>query len=313
MRNEVTLLARNNQRRFGHFSPRNRFHFRRWPWQLHMILGLLLGVPLGGPLPARADEVPYIQTPANVVDAMLRIAEVGPQDYVIDLGSGDGRIVIAAAKRFQARGLGIELDRWLVAESRANAVREGVSGKAQFLHQDIFLADIRAATVLTMYLLPEVNLELRPRILSGLRPGTRVVSHDWDMGDWEPDRRLVIEAPDKTIGLKKESTVYLWIVPERIAGFWQGVLAGPGGDEPVVVEFAQRFQNASATVWLRRWTLAGSGRIRGDSMSLSLELTPWMPGSKPLHFTLHLAGDRLEGEAPDGNQQYVLRAMRLVH
>jgi len=312
MRDGVTLLARNNQRRFGHFSPRNRFHFRRRRWQLHMVLGLLLGIPLGGPPPAGGDEVPYIQTPANVVDAMLRIAEVGPQDYVIDLGSGDGRIVIAAAKRFQARGLGIELDRWLVAESRANAVREGVSGKVQFLHQDIFLADFRAATVLTMYLLPEVNLELRPRILFELRPGTRVVSHDWDMGDWEPDRRLVIAAPDKTIGRTKESTVYLWIVPARIAGFWRGVLAGPGGDEPVVVEFNQRFQSASARVWLRRWTLAGGGHIRGDSMSLSLDRSPWMPGTKPLHFTLHLAGDRLGGEAADGNQQYALRATRVV-
>ena len=312
MRDGVTLLARNNQRRSGHVSPRSRFPFRRCRCQLHLILGLLLGLPLGGPPPARADEVPYIQTPGNVVDAMLNLAEVRPQDYVIDLGSGDGRIVIAAAKRFQARGLGIELDRWLVAESRANAVREGVSGKVQFLHQDIFLADFRAATVLTMYLLPEVNLELRPRILFELRPGTRVVSHDWDMGDWEPDRRLVIEAPDKTIGLTKESTVYLWIVPARIAGFWRGVLAGPGGDEPVVVEFNQRSQNASATVWLRRWTLAGSGHIRGDSMSLSLERSTWMPGSKPLHFTLHLAGGRLEGEAADDNQKYVLRATRLV-
>jgi hypothetical protein len=149
---------------------------------LQMILGfLLLGIPLGGPAPAHADEVPYIQTPTNVVDAMLTIAEVGPQDYVI--GSGDGRIVIAAAKRYQARGLGIDLDDWLIAESRASAVREGVSSKVEFLHQDIFLADFRAATVLTMYLLPEVNLELRPRILFELTPGTRVVSHDWDMGD----------------------------------------------------------------------------------------------------------------------------------
>lgn len=243
---------------------------------------------------------------------MLAIAEVGPQDYVIDLGSGDGRIVIAAAKRFQARGLGIELDRWLVAESRANAAREGVSSRVQFHHQDIFLADFRAATVLTMYLLPEVNLELRPRILFELRPGTRVVSHDWDMGDWQPDRRLVIEAPDKTIGLKKESTVYLWIVPARIAGYWRGVLAGPGGEEPVVVEFAQRFQNASTTVWLRHWTLTGSGRIRGDSLSLSIERSTWMPGSEPLQFTLHLAGNHLAGEAADGNQRYVLRASRFV-
>ena len=280
---------------------------------VRMVLGLLLlGISLDGPAPAHADEVPYIQTPANVVDAMLAIAEVGPQDYVIDLGSGDGRIVIAAAKRYQARGLGIDLDNWLIAESRANAAREGVSSKVEFLHQDIFLADFRAATVLTMYLLPEVNLELRPRILFELTPGTRVVSHDWDMGDWEPDRRLVVEAPEKTIGLKKESAVYLWIVPARVAGYWRGVLAGPGGEESVVIEFAQRFQNASANVWLRRWTLAGSGRIRGDNISLSLHRSTWMPGSKPLSFSLRVDDGRLEGEALDGEQRYVLRATRLV-
>lgn len=280
---------------------------------VHLVLGLLLlGISPGGPAPAGADEVPYIQTPTNVVDAMLAIAEVGPQDYVIDLGSGDGRIVIAAAKRYQARGLGIDLDDWLIAESRVSAAREGVSSKVEFLHQDIFLADFRAATVLTMYLLPEVNLKLRPRILFELTPGTRVVSHDWDMGDWEPDCRLVVEAPEKTIGLKKESAVYLWIVPARVAGYWRGVLAGPGGEESVVIEFAQRFQNASANVWLRRWTLAGSGRIRGDNIFLSLHRSTWMPGSKPLSFTLRVADGRLEGEALDGEQRYVLRATRLV-
>jgi SAM-dependent methyltransferase len=280
---------------------------------LRMILGLLLlGIPIGGPALVHADEVPYIQTPTNVVDAMLAIAEVGPQDYVVDLGSGDGRIVIAAAKRYQARGLGIDLDGWLIAESRVNAAREGVSEKVEFRHQDIFLADFRAATVVTMYLLPEVNLELRPRILFESQPGTRVVSHDWDMGDWGPDRRLVVEAPDKAVGPENESTVYLWIVPARIAGYWRGVLAGPGGEEAVVIEFAQRFQNATAHVWLRRWTLEGDGRIRGDRISLSLQRSTWMPGSAPLNFTLRVAEGRLEGEAADGDQRYILRATRLV-
>ncbi len=273
---------------------------------------LLLAVPPAWPGFVRADEVPYVQTPANVVDAMLSIAGVEPRDFVVDLGSGDGRIVIAAAKRFQARGLGIDYDPWLIAESRANAAREGVSDRVEFLCQDIFLVDFREATVVTMYLLPEVNLELRPRILSELRPGTRVVSHDWDMEDWEPDRRLVVEAPDKTIGLKKESTIFLWIVPARVAGSWRGTLAGPGGEEAVVIEFVQRFQHASARMWLRRWNLAGSGRIRGDSLSLSLEGSPWMPEAKPLRFRLRIIGDRLEGEAVDGDQRYSLRAMRLV-
>jgi len=273
--------------------------------------GLLCGAVIGAPVLAPADEVPYIQTPGNVVDAMLAIAGVGPKDYVVDLGSGDGRIVIAAAKRYHARGLGIVYDRTLIAESRANAAREGVSDSARFLQQDIFLADFRDATVVTMYLLPEVNLEIRPLILFGLRPGTRVVSHDWDMGDWEPDRRVVVAAPEKIVGLKKESTIYLWVVPARVAGYWRGTLTGPGGEESVVIEFAQRFQNASANVWLRRWNLTGTAHLQGSRLSLSLDPSPWIPDSAPLRFMLQVADGRLEGEALDRDTRYTLRATRL--
>ena len=273
---------------------------------------LVLAVSLLGLPPAHADEVPYVPTPANVVDAMLSIAKVGPQDYVIDLGSGDGRIVIEAAKRYQAHGLGIEYDRTLIARSRVSAAREGVSDKAKFLRQDIFAADFRQATVLTMYLLPEVNLALRPRILFGLRPGTRVVSHDWDMADWEPDRRLVLETPGKTVWPTQESTVYLWVVPARIAGYWRGTLSGPQGEEPVVIEFLQQFQTTSASMWLRSWTLPGSGRIHGDRVSLDLDRSSWTPGSPPLHFTLRVGKGRIQGEAVDGSQRYLLRARRVV-
>lgn len=279
---------------------------------IRAILGaLLFGAAVGAPVLVTADEVPYIQTPSNVVDAMLAIAGVGPKDYLVDLGSGDGRIVIAAAKQYGARGLGIDYDQTLIAESRANAALAGVSDKVRFLQQDIFLADFRDATVVTMYLLPEVNLEIRPRILFGLRPGTRVVSHDWDMGEWESDRRVVVPAPEKIVGLKKESTIHLWVVPARVAGYWRGTLTGPGGEESVVIEFGQRFQNASATVWLRRWNLHGTARLQGDRLSLSLDRGSWMPDSGPLRFTLQVANGRLEGGAIDGNERYALRAARL--
>jgi len=279
---------------------------------IRVVLGALLcGAVIAAPVCASADEVPYIQTPSNVVDAMLAIADVGPKDFVVDLGSGDGRIVIAAAKQYGARGLGIDYDPTLIAESRANAALAGVSDRVRFLQQDIFLADFRDATVVTMYLLPEVNLEIRPQVLFGLRPGTRVVSHDWDMGEWEPDRRMVVPAPEKIVGLKKESTIHLWVVPARVAGYWRGTLTGPGGEESVVIEFAQRFQNASANVWLRRWNLAGVARLQGDRLSLSLDRAPWMPDSGPLRFTLQVADGRLEGEAIDGNERFTLRATRL--
>ncbi|MBP2675371.1 MAG: hypothetical protein H6Q84_2211 [Deltaproteobacteria bacterium] len=277
----------------------------------HMIM-VLLGIALGMPATADADEVPYVTTPTGVVDAMLSIAGVGDKDQLFDLGSGDGRIVIAAAKQFHARAVGIEYDGTLIALSRESAAREGVSDRVEFLQQDIFDSNFRNATVLTMYLLPEVNLDLRPRILFELRPGTRVVSHDWDMGDWEPDERRVIPTYEKTVWPLTESRVYLWIVPARVAGYWRGTLVGPDGEEPVVIEFAQRFQKASANVWLRRWTLAGSGRIRGNSVSLRLDRSSWKPGSAPLQFTLRVDEGRIEGEALDGRERHFLRANRVV-
>ena len=278
---------------------------------LQMIM-VMFGIALGMPATAHADEVPYVTTPTAVVDAMLSIAGVGDKDYLFDLGSGDGRIVIAAAKQFHARAVGIEYDGTLVAQSRESAAREGVSDRVEFLQQDIFASDFRNATVLTMYLLPEVNLDLRPRILFELRPGTRVVSHDWDMGDWEPDDRRVIPTPGKTVWPLTESRVYLWIVPARVAGYWRGTLAGPDGEEPVVIEFAQRYQKASANVWLRRWTLAGNGRIRGNSVSVLLDRSSWKPGAAPLHFTLRVEGGRIDGEALDGRERFLLRASRVT-
>ncbi|MBE0569409.1 MAG: class I SAM-dependent methyltransferase [Deltaproteobacteria bacterium] len=272
----------------------------------------LLVFALSVPPPAHADEVPYVTTPDNVVDAMLSIAGVGAQDNLVDLGSGDGRIVITAAKKHGAHGVGIEYDKELVAQSRATAKRAGVADKAKFLKQDIFTSDIRKATVVTMYLLPEINLDLRPRILFELRPGTRVVSHDWNMGDWDPDDRRVIPTPGKTVYPLGQSTVYLWIVPARIAGFWRGTLSGPDGEEPVVIEFAQRYQEASATLWLKRWTMAGSGRIRGNGVSLNIDRSSWKEGSALLQFTLRVAKGRLEGEATDGQDRFVLKARRVA-
>ena len=161
--------------------------------------------------------MPFITTPDNITVAMLEIAGVDKRDHVIDLGSGDGRIVITAARRFGARGLGIEIVPDLVRQSRANAQKAGVADRAKFEEMDLFKADLSAATVVTMYLLPEVNLQLRPRLLC-LKPGTRIVSHDWDMGDWAPEKVLTLPAPDKVIGLRKESKVYLWRVPPRPPG-----------------------------------------------------------------------------------------------
>ncbi len=153
-------------------------------------------------------EVPDVRTPPEVVTEILRLARVGPDDVVYDLGSGDGRIVIAAARDFGARGVGIELDPDLVAESLRNARRARVADRTRFLQQDIFEADISEATVVTLYLSPEVNLRLRPKLLA-LPPGSRIVSHDFPIGDWKPERMVNFKGPERTHVLS------LWIVPLR--------------------------------------------------------------------------------------------------
>jgi hypothetical protein len=269
-------------------------------------------VLLAGPALAAGDEVPYVQSAAGVVDTMLSVARVGPGDFVVDLGSGDGRIVITAAKRYGARGMGIEYDPKLVEESRASADREGVSDRVSFLREDIFDADFSRASVVTMYLLPDVNVQLRSRLLYELMPGTRVVSHDFDMAEWEPERSVTVPVPDKTVGPRKESTIYLWTVPARVAGHWRGTLTGPQGEEPVLIEFEQLFQKVRATLWLRRSTLGGSGSLQGRAISLALRRSDTF-GAQPLQFSLTVADGRLQGEATDGEHHFVLYATRLIN
>jgi SAM-dependent methyltransferase len=154
-------------------------------------------------------EVPDVRTPPEVVTEILRLARVGPDDVVYDLGSGDGRIVIAAARDFGARGVGVELDPGLVVESAKNARRARVAGRTQFFLQNIFDADITEATVVTLYLSPDLNLRLRPKLLAQLKPGSRIVSHDFPIGDWQPARVVSFKGPERTHVLS------LWIVPPR--------------------------------------------------------------------------------------------------
>ena len=159
----------------------------------------------------RTPDVPYVPTPERIVDEMLKLANVGRKDVLYDLGSGDGRIVITAAKRFGTRGVGIEIDPVRIREARDNAKAAGVENLVKFVEGDIFEAPIRAATVVTMYLLPDVNMKLRPRLLSELRPGTRIVSHNYDLGDWKPRRQVRLSVD----GTSHE--VFFWVVPPRAA------------------------------------------------------------------------------------------------
>jgi SAM-dependent methyltransferase len=160
------------------------------------------------PAPQREvkKDVPYVPTPESVVDEMLRMAGVGQGDVVYDLGCGDGRLVITAVKKFGARrGVGVDIDPQRIRESNENARGAGVTDRVEFREQDLFQTDFKEATVVTLYLLPEVNLRLRPRLLDELRPGTRIVSHAFDMGDWVPEKTAQVEG----------RTIYFWTVPAK--------------------------------------------------------------------------------------------------
>jgi len=211
------------------------------------------------PRPAFAQQrfdVPYVPTRQVVVDEMLRLAGVGPGDFLIDLGSGDGRIVITAAREFGIRALGLDIDPQRVAEARDNAVKAGVADRVEFRQENIFNADFSRASVVTLYLLPAVNLRLRPKLLDELRPGTRVVSHDFHMDDWEPDRTLVVG-----------KTLYLWTIPAQVTGTWTVTVGGRRFD----LALRQRFQKLEGFARIgERRALLWEGRLEGERVAFTL-------------------------------------------
>ena len=173
---------------------------------------------------------PYVPTPQIVVDQMLRMANVGPQDFVVDLGSGDGVIVLTAATQHKARGFGVDIDPVLVRQSNAEAKKLGIDDRVSFQVQDVFKTDLSRASVITLYLLPSMMVNLRPKVYMEARPGTRVVSHDYSFDDWRPDDQVVLDVPEKEkINGIPRATIYLWIVPAKVSGKWQ--LQIDGGEE----------------------------------------------------------------------------------
>jgi SAM-dependent methyltransferase len=165
---------------------------------------------LGASAQQRKPDVHYVPTPEEVVEKMLELANVGKDDVVYDLGCGDGRIVITAAKKYGARGVGVDIDPERIKESNENAQKAGVTDRVKFIQQDLFEIDFSEATVVTLYLLPALNLKLRPKLLRDLKPGSRIVSHAFDMGDWKPDK--VVTVPGD-IDSEVERTIYFWVVP----------------------------------------------------------------------------------------------------
>jgi SAM-dependent methyltransferase len=247
-------------------------------------VALLTAAPVSAEL-----DVPYVPTPQVVVDEMLRVARVGPQDFVMDLGSGDGRILIDAARKFGARGVGVELDDDLLAQSIENAQTAGVDDRVRFRKEDLFKADLSPATVVTMYLVPRVNERLRPRLLA-LKPGTRIVSHDFDLQDWRPDEKHTIR-----------KNIFLWIVPAQVAGRWHARLALPGGAREVDFELKQHHQDIDGVAHadgriISLWEMSLSGeRVRFvmvDDRDREHEAS--------LYFEARVQGDVMEGEVRRG-------------
>ncbi len=234
-------------------------------------------------------DVVWIPTPDELVTRMLRLAQVTSKDYVVDLGAGDGKIVIAAAKAFNARGLGLEYDPKLVEHAQRNAREAGVSDKAQFRQADIFATDFSTADVVTMYLLPQLNLKLRPTLLA-MKPGTRLVSHQFTMGDWRPDETSWVQ----------HRPAFLWIVPANVGGKWRASWqeGGAAADAQLAVE--QVFQEVKGGIEFGPIrTSMRSPRLQGTQLQFSFT----DERGNVREVTATAAGDRLQGvvSGPDGS------------
>jgi hypothetical protein len=206
--------------------------------------------------PSRTPDVVFVPTPHRVVDQMLAVARVDKGDVLYDLGSGDGRIVVAAAKRFGIRAVGIDIDPKRIEESWANADTAGVRALVDFRNADLFTTDLRPATVVTLYLLPALNVRLRPKLFEELKPGARIVSHSFDMGDWKADSTLAVDA----------RIVYYWVMPANVSGRWRIMMEGRG----IMVHFDQKYQQiVSSREATNQWTVQFPV-VRGDRVSFSL-------------------------------------------
>ena len=235
--------------------------------------------------PAEADDAhvraPFITTPGAVVERMLQLAGTQPGDVVMDLGSGDGRIVIAAAQKFGARGIGIELNRALVEQSRRNAELAKVADRVSFVQGDVLTADLAPASVVTVYLLPGLLDKLEPRFIHELQPGTRIVAHAFGMAGWKPDRTETLRIAEPHPGQGPESRLHLWVVPAEVRGAWRG--------HGRAVRIEQNYQQIEVEG-------ASLARLSGREISWQ-----WPDG----RFSARVEGDRMSGEliTPDGRTQ----------
>lgn len=256
-----------------------------------VLFALMFAVHAGNARAQEVDAGPYVPTPQYIVDRMLQMAGVGGNDYVIDLGSGDGRIVITAAKRFGARGLGVDISEKLVDLAVTNAHKEQVAERAKFVRQDAFKTDIREASVLTLYLLPRFVLELRPKILAELKPGSRIVSHDYNLGDWTSDNAITFDSPEKqVINGASQTSLFFYIVPAHVAGTWQITLPEGLAERNAQVVFQQSYQKISGSTADTRGRPLKHASLSGERIELILPV-----GNRELLLNGRVSGERMEG------------------
>jgi SAM-dependent methyltransferase len=210
-------------------------------------------------------DVPYVPTPYKVVHEMLKMANVNKNDYLYDLGCGDGRIVITAVKNTGCRGVGIDIDPLRIEESINNAEKEGVTDRVEFFQKDLFEADFSKATVVTLYLLQTINLELRPKILRVLKPGTRIVSHDFSMKDWAADKFAEVKMERRT------HSIYFWIVPANVSGTWKWSSPDGSENDRYVLELDQKFQKINGVLYVNGSPLSiERGELIGDKLRFTV-------------------------------------------
>jgi SAM-dependent methyltransferase len=229
-------------------------------------------------------DVPYVPTPEPVVDKMIELAKVTPEDIAYDFGCGDGRLVIAAVKAGAKRGLGVDIDPERIKEANENAKAAGVTDKVEFKEADLFTMDFKDATVLTMYLLPSVNMKLRPKILDEMKPGSRIVSHAFDMEDWEPEQEVTVEPGGQT--------VYMWTVPAKVEGAWDVKIKNGQGEQQATLNLKQDINKVSGTAKIgEKEAQIADAKLVGDQLTFALSDQP------DVKYTCKIDGSNISGTA----------------
>ncbi len=278
--------------------------FRRREWLIMLATGVFLSWSAGC-AEKRDTDVEFVATPQPVVAEMLKTAAVTKDDVVYDLGCGDGRIVITAAKMLGARGVGIDLDAALIGLARKHAEQEGVADRVKFVQGDMFKTDLAEATVVSLYLTPELNVRLRPKLFRELKVGARVVSHDFNMGFWKPDHigrlpKVKHEYPDATY--TRDTPFYCWIIPADVSGRWRWTFTTPAGKREHVLTLAQKFQEVSGELNADgRSRPIGDARLAGDHLSFTYR-DEGDPDGSTIWFSGRMSGDAITGglEIPGG-------------